>query len=54
MKWPQVTFIVLLAIGWVATLLKHGETKVTKHDIGIQAASVAVTCWLLWCGGFFD
>ena len=51
MGWPQWTWIVLAAIGWLFTLSKHGETRTDKYDIGIQTAALGVAIFLLWQGG---
>ena len=56
MRWPQITIIVLLALGWIVTLARHGQPKTglsAREDIGITTASTALFAWLLWCGEFF-
>jgi hypothetical protein len=53
MGWPQWTMIVLMALGWIIVLFKHGQPRTDKYDVGIQTASVGVAVFLLWQGGFF-
>ena len=53
MGWPQYTWIALVSIGWLAVLAKHGEPKKGNEDIGMTTASVAISVFLLWQGGFF-
>jgi hypothetical protein len=53
-KWPAIVWIVLVALGWLFTLAKHGELKEGRHDIGVHTAACLLSAWLLWCGDFFQ
>jgi hypothetical protein len=55
-SWPQWTWIALVGLGWLHTLLHHGEPKTglgAREDIGIATASLGLNAFLLWQGGFF-
>lgn len=53
MGWPQWTWICLVGLGWLCALVKHGQKREDKHDVGISTAGVGVSVFLLWQGGFF-
>lgn len=53
MKWPQWVAIVLLALEWVAYVLKHGEPMKRAYDARIKTVELALWATVLWCGGFF-
>lgn len=52
MGWPQITVLVLLAMGVGASLVKHGEPKGNWSVWGSLFAA-GVDVWLLHAGGFF-
>ncbi|MFC0245790.1 hypothetical protein ACFOLL_12770 [Falsochrobactrum ovis] len=52
MGWPQITMIVLLALGIGVSAAKHGDPR-PPYSIGVALISSAITVWLLIAGGFF-
>jgi hypothetical protein len=54
MGWPQITYIVLMAVGLAMTLERHGEPKKGNENFFTAVAAAAIAFWLLWCGGFFS
>lgn len=53
-KAPAITWLILVGLSWLHTLVHHGEPKDGKHDIGMTTAGVLIAAWLLWWGGFFE
>jgi soluble lytic murein transglycosylase-like protein len=54
MGWPQITVIILFAIGLGVELAKHGKPRTGKHSFWWSLFGNVITIWLLWCGGFFS
>ena len=52
MGWPQITMIVLIALGVGISLAKHGEPR-GNHSFGASLFSAALSVGLLYAGGFF-
>lgn len=53
MGWPQITWIVLAAIGVGIHVAKHGEPHKGKRTAWPVLIRVAFCAWLLSAGGFF-
>ena len=53
MDWPQITYIVLLAIVVGIDLAKDGEPRGGRHNFITTLISAAIVSWLLWAGGFW-
>lgn len=54
MHWPQITWIVLAAMGIGLHIAFHGKPRVGNHSAGPKILRVAATALLLYCGGFFS
>lgn len=52
MHWPQITMIALIASGLTISLVKHGEER-SEYNFWISLAGAAISCVLLYFGGFF-
>ena len=52
--WPQITLIVLGAIGVGIHLAKHGQPKTEKFNGVTQMLVVSLEFWILYEGGFFS
>ena len=53
MNWPQITIIVLWAIGAYEALIDHGKPKDGKHNFYVTLASTGIGIFVLYSGGFF-
>ena len=53
LHWPQITVIVLAAIGVGIHFAKHGQPKSESYNGVVQMILVAIEFWLLYEGGFF-
>jgi uncharacterized membrane protein len=53
MKAPQIIMIVLLSIGIVSGLMKHGEQRKDKYSVWSSLFGAALMVALLWWGGFW-
>ncbi len=53
MSWPQITMIVLLALGVGVSTAKHGESRPPYNGF-LAIGSAAISAWLLYVGGFFN
>jgi len=53
MGWPQITVVVLLAMGLGVAAAKHGEPN-GNWSFGWALIGVALEVWLLIEGGFFE
>lgn len=53
MNAPQITMIVLIAIGGTITLLGHGSPKGT-HNFFSWVFAAAIEIGILYWGGFFN
>ena len=54
---PQITWIVLMAIGIVTSVDRHGEKKPEPYcDYNIGVCFLTILLWnaLLWWGGFWS
>ena len=49
--WPQGIYLVLLALGFLATALRHG--KMETVDVWSRVIGICVALTLLYWGGFF-
>lgn len=54
MGWPQITYIVLIAIGMTKALVLHGQPQKTKHNFWASLIASAILIFILYCGGFFS
>lgn len=52
LHWPQITIIVLCAIGFGEHAALHGEPR-SLHSVWWKCFDIAVLVWLLYEGGFF-
>lgn len=52
MSWPQITIIVLWAMGLTIHALKHGQPMGKYHFVA-KAVAVCIMAALLTAGGFF-
>ena len=52
MNGGQITLIVMMAISWTITLVKHGTPR-DDHNIGWFTVSLAIQIAILWWGGFW-
>ena len=50
---PQITVIILLAMGVGTALAKFGQQKTDNYDIWDVAIGPAIVAGLLWWGGFW-
>lgn len=53
MGWPQITYIVLTALGLGLVLAKHGQPR-KPFDFWDTAISSGLVLGLLYAGGFFS
>jgi len=53
MDWPQITWIVLAAIGLGIDLSRDGREKEGRHNFIATLIGTGLMAWLLWAGGFF-
>jgi hypothetical protein len=53
MHWPQITFVVMGALGIGIHLAKNGQPKIENYNGLLQIVLVIVELWILYCGGFF-
>lgn len=53
LHWPQIVWIIYALLFLVVSMTKHGEPRNTKWNGGTALASLLISGWLLWCGGFF-
>ena len=51
--WPQLTMIVLYAIGIGIAIAKNGEPKNENHNAFTVILASALGLWILYMGGFF-
>lgn len=54
MKAPQITFIVLTALGLGITLSKHGQERRDKYNFFTSLISAGIEIGILIWGGFFN
>jgi hypothetical protein len=53
MGWPQITMIVLLALGVGIALAKNGQSK-GNYSFGWAIIGAGINVGLLYAGGFFS
>lgn len=53
MGWPQITIIVMSALGVGIHLAKHGQPREGKFNLFIATAVAAAEIYVLKQGGFF-
>lgn len=53
MNWPQITMIVLLALGVGISMAKHGESR-PPYNGTVAIVAAAINAGLLYAGGFFS
>lgn len=53
MNWPQITLIVLFALGLGLEMAKHGQPQ-GDHNFWTTAIATALQVGLLIAGGFFN
>ena len=53
LHWPQITMIVLGAIGLGVHMARHGKAKDESYNAITQVLMLAFEFWLLYEGGFF-
>lgn len=53
MNWPQITFIVLLAISLGMSMADHGKPKEGNENAWTALLGTIITVTLLYFGGFF-
>ena len=52
--WPQITYLILLAIGLMVSSYEHGKPKKGEHNIFWSLLSYIIGFWILYEGGFFN
>jgi hypothetical protein len=52
LHWPQITYIVLSAIGLGESLARHGKPRENENAV-TSLISLGIWAWLLYEGGFF-
>jgi hypothetical protein len=52
LEWPQITWMIISAMGWGITLAKHGDPQ-PNYSIIVTSISMAIGATLLYYGGFF-
>lgn len=53
MGWPEITYIIITAIGLTVQLIKHGE-PCGKYNFGLSLFTTTIIYILLYYGGFFN
>jgi fumarate reductase subunit D len=53
LHWPQITYLLLVALSLWIGVGRHGTMKTGKHDARADIVRIAVGAWLLYQGGFF-
>ena len=53
MHWPQITMVVLGAIGLGINIARHGQPKNDTYHGGAHFLILAFEFWILYEGGFF-
>lgn len=53
MNWAAITYTLLLFVGFVSAMCKHGQPRQPYNAVETQAACV-LTLFLLWQAGFFQ
>lgn len=54
MEAPQITIILLWALGLGLTWAKHGEPKTGNENVFTALAGIGTFAAILWWGGFFS
>ena len=54
MGWPQITYIVLVAMSLGLTMAKHGQPRTDNHNAWTSLLALAIVMPLLYFGGFFS
>lgn len=50
--WPQIIYLLLVALGFGVTVAKHGEQRY-PHSVWTQLIGMVIVLPLLYWGGFF-
>jgi len=50
--WPQITLLILMALGVGLASAKHGEPQ-PRYNAGVTIISTIILGVLLWFGGFW-
>ncbi len=53
LEWPQITVIVLTAIGLGVALAVHDKPREGNHNFFLRSGKAIVLIWLLYMGGFW-
>jgi hypothetical protein len=53
LHWPQITLIVINAIGLGIHLARNGQSRDESYSFGWQLSAAVLDFWLLYEGGFF-
>jgi hypothetical protein len=54
MSTPAIIYIALTAMGFGVCVMRHGQPKTGKHDLGANIFASCITYGLLYWGGFFS
>ena len=54
LHWPQITWLVLVAIGLLLHANKHGQPRTGEYCFWSHLVGVAISIAILYCGGFFS
>lgn len=54
LQWPQIIWIVLMAMRLGVFSVMHGKPRTGKFSIWVLAFDISVMFPLLWWGGFFS
>lgn len=54
LHWPQITLILLSAIGLVMVVRQHGQTTAHSSTIWTAIITFGLIAWIQYKGGFFD
>lgn len=53
MGWPQVAYIVLLAMGVGIHLANHGQPRNDNYSVFVALISSSISLGIVYAGGFF-
>ncbi len=50
--WPQFVYVIITVMGFGWKIAVHGQPP-KPHDVVSSSLATAITCGILWAGGFF-
>lgn len=51
---PQLIWLILLALGLGINLAKHGEKRTDKYNFWSSLIGAIISFWIVYAGGFFN